>query len=350
MGSSEKDPGYFMVRAMNQTDEQFDLFFKKGVVAVGWSKIDFTAFDVEDLIPAVEEVYYKPSDGYAASVVGKKKNEVRRFRSIEKGDRIVVPCWSSVALACACGKRHYDPAIAKTLDLSNQIEAEYIKEDGEIALVPRANLSEGLQRRLRVRGSAVSDLSEFSDEISALFLDRRLTWNDRLEEQEHQRRADFESRLLENIQGGKTNLAAGGQGLERLVEGLLRAEGYTAKILSKREFPGFADADIVASRSDRFGETWLLVQVKHHQGSTDTWGAEQLKEVRRVAGDRYPGSLLVLVTSGEPDAELESYCEKEDITLIGGQYLVSWIVDRLPTLDPAFHVELGISAVPYLIS
>ncbi len=36
-------------------------------------------------------------------------------------------------------------------------------------------------------------------------------------------------------------------------------EGYKAKILGKRMFPGVADADIVASRADRFGEDLLLV-------------------------------------------------------------------------------------------
>jgi len=80
MGDGEKEPGYYMVRAMSQTDAEFDLFFNKGVVAVGWSEIDFTAFDVEDLIKAVDAAYYGPSEGYTPQVVGKKneRNHVDR--------------------------------------------------------------------------------------------------------------------------------------------------------------------------------------------------------------------------------------------------------------------------------
>jgi hypothetical protein len=66
----DTEHGYYMVRAMRQTKEDFDLFFEKNVVAVGWSHVNFTSS--EDAEALVEQVYY--SDGKTApQVVGKKK-------------------------------------------------------------------------------------------------------------------------------------------------------------------------------------------------------------------------------------------------------------------------------------
>lgn len=46
--------GYYMVRAMGQTEKDFNIFFEGNVVAVGWSKVVFSK--VEDPETLVEQV------------------------------------------------------------------------------------------------------------------------------------------------------------------------------------------------------------------------------------------------------------------------------------------------------
>ncbi len=92
---------FYLVRAMSQSKDDFDVFFKNDVVAVGWSKVDFSKFkSAEELVEEVERVYYSTSET-APQVIGKKKNEARRFKGIKKGDKLVIPYWGAVCLAVA---------------------------------------------------------------------------------------------------------------------------------------------------------------------------------------------------------------------------------------------------------
>lgn len=348
MNEEKSDRGYYMVRAMHQADKHFDLFFKEGVVAIGWSRVDVRNLNSkEEVSEALDRSYDFWSDT-APRVRGKKENEILRFNSIRDGDRIVVPFHSSIALATATSDHRYVPEVRESHDLSNQTFVDYERQDGDIAAVPREELSEGLQRRLRVRGSTVSDLREFADEIESLFQGEEFSWQARMEKEEEKRRRDFRDDLLNNIRDGRTNLKAGGIGLENLVAALLRYDGYQADVLSKATFPGFADADVKASQSDRFGERQLLVQVKHHQGTTGTWGAEQLRSILDEEPAQYSDYQLVLVTTGTMSSELKALCERNDIHYMDGDDLADWIVDHVDTLDANLRRKLGISAVPEL--
>ena len=154
---------------MSQSQDDFDVFFKNNVVAVGWSDVNFSQFDNADsLVTKVSQEYY--SNGASApQVIGKKKNEVRRFKRMKNGDRIVVPFWGAICLAEVetdelYSQQDYDK------DLSNQRSVVYHRsQSGDVVFIPRDKLSEGLQRRLRVRGTTIADLWEFSEEIENLF-------------------------------------------------------------------------------------------------------------------------------------------------------------------------------------
>jgi restriction system protein len=235
-----------------------------------------------------------------------------------------------------------------SLDLSNQRRVDYLRVKGSVVFVPRYELSEGLQRRLRVRGTTVSDLYEFGEEIETLFDKENFGWLSRFEKAQKDLISAFKTKLLQNLREGNTNLEAGGVGLEYLVRELLEIEGYQAQVLSKRAFSEFADADIRASRADRFGEINLLVQVKHHTGITDTWGAKQLAEIHRQQPTKYPDYKLVLVSTAEASDELREMCEKQDIILFTGSDLASWIFEAIPKLDPKTRIKLGMSNVPKL--
>jgi restriction system protein len=341
-------PAYYMVRAMRSAQEDFEVFFRNNVVAVGWSRVDFTAFEsTDELIQAVEKEYY--SDGSTApQVVGKKRNEVRRFKAIEEHDRIVVPYWSSVRLAVAGREGRYSAQDGDSRDLGNQRAVSFVRDAGGGYLtVPRDQLSEGLQRRLRVRGNTVADLSEFVEEVKRLFDgEAYISTIARVQNEQEQR---FRSKLLAIIQDGRSNLRAGGIGLECLVEELLKLDGYVTEVQAKNRFPEIADADIEAVRDDHVKSVKLLVQVKHHRGESGDWGAKQLLHILEAEPDLFSEYELVLVTSGNPSEKLQELCVAKDITLISGTQLVDWVIDSLEHLSPQTKTKLRISNVPQFV-
>lgn len=348
--SNGEGPHCYMVRANKQRDKDFELLFSEGIVGIGYSSTDFTAYDIDELRSLIEKKYF--DDDAAPQYVGRKLNEVERFKSIEAGDRILVPYHGTVALAIAEGELQHDPSVADSNDLSNQHRVEYLRaEDGNVATVPRSDLSEGLERRLRVRGSTVSDLSEFSQEIAKLFEDPSRTWSTRVANEERKTREAIAGELLERIQTGRTGLEAGGRGLEEVVKELLEIEGFNASITGKSTYPSGIDADIRATRSDRFTETELLVQVKHHKGTSDTWGGEQLTELRRyIEEDDLTSPRLVLVTSAAASESLRKLCTNQDIDLLEGADLVDWILDVVQDLRGDTRARLGLTTTPQLVT
>ena len=332
----------YMVRAMDQSDAEYAVFFEQNVVAVGWSEVNFSSYeDIEKLVGAVKTEYY--SDGKTASqVVGKKLNEVRRFKEMRTGGYLVIPYRGAIRLALLREGERYDKA-AQALDLCNQRLVDYLKSGQDYLSVPRSNLSEGLQRRLRVRGTTISDLSEFDMEIEQLFKDPNTSWLSQFTKAENKRMVTWQDRLLKNIRNGRTNLKAGGRGLEELIKCLLDLEGYKAQILSKRRFKDLGDADIEANRSDLFGEQRLLVQVKHHSGQSDAWGAQQLAAILETEKEAFAEHILVLVTTADASSELAQFCQQRDIKLINGVELVKWIYEHIDEVPLECRASLGIS-------
>lgn len=340
------DKGYYLVRAMSQSQEDFDVFFENNVVAVGWSKVNFSQCKNSDLlIKEVGEYYYSDS-GSAPQVIGKKKNECRRFKGMKKGDRIVVPFLGAICLAEVEKEELYSQL---DQDLSNQRKVTYLRDQNEeVVYIPRDKLSEGLQRRLRVRGTTIADLREFSDEIDNLF--KGEDFDSGFNKKRIEAINSFKKQLLKNIQRGKTNLQSGGYGLEKLIKELLEIDGYKAEIQSKQRFSGLSDADIKAEKEDFLLTEKLLVQVKHHSGITGTWGAKQLTEILNSEKDLFSEYRLVLVTSAIPSGDLIKLCENQDIILVSGNDLSEWVFKSLPQLRFDTKKRLSISDIPTLLN
>ncbi len=338
----------YMIRAMGSAREDFQVFFHNNVVAVGWSEIDFTDFkEADELVKAVENEYYSAGNT-APQVVGKKKNEIRRFKGIHDGDRIVVPYWSSVRLAIAGGEERYSSDDGESRDLANQHVVSFVSDaNGGFLTVPREQLSEGLQRRLRVPGSAVADLGEFREEVKHLFHGEAYTST--IARVQNEQEQLFKCKLLTLVQDGTSALRAGGIGLENLVAELLRADGYIADVQARNRFSDIGDADIEATRDDHVTSTKLLIQVKHHRGESDEWGARQLSHILEAQPDLFAEYRLVLVTSGNASGALLNLCDAKDITLITGRQLVDWVTDSLEQLSPKTRSALRISDVPQLV-
>jgi restriction system protein len=317
-------------------------FADKGFVAVGWSKVDFTQYaNAKEIVDAISNIYS----------IGRRANQVHRFVGMKQGDIVVIPLPRTVAIGFVADDNLLYSPENKVKDCSNQRRINFFKDSsGKLAVIPRKSFTEAFQRRIRVQGMTVNDITEFKTQldkaINDLKLGRSFSWSDKASEEIEKLESEFKSILLKNIKDGNTNLQTGGSGLEHLVKELLKAEGYEADVLSKRAFPSFADADVKASKSDRFGQTDLLVQVKHHQGTTGNWGIQQLKEIKNQSQIDYAGYQLVLVTSASVSKDLKEKADEEGITVVDGKGLVDWIFDCLDELADMTKVKLGICEVP----
>ena len=338
------DRKYLMVRAMHSSQADFNIFFKNSVVAVGWSEIDFSEFDkegIEHLLGSVEEEYYN-SDDILPQVVGRQLNQVRRFHNINEGDYIIIPFYNSIRLAVADEKILYDESACAN-DLANQRKVRYQYSGDTYKTIPRDVLSEAFQRRLRVRGSTVSDLYEFKDEIEKLFSQDNYSWTSDFENKENELKTSLKTKLLNKIRSGKTNLKTGGLGLEYLVRELFICEGYKTEVLAKTTFQ-FGDADVYAVKSDKFQETKILIQVKHHNGYTDDWGLKQLSEIK--SSEEYKDCKFVLITSAEISEGVRKNAEDLDIAAMDGNEFVDWLIENLHNLSIETKIKLGLSAIP----
>lgn len=343
-----EERNYYMVRAMNSTEQDFNIFTKKEIVAVGWSDIEFTQYknNGERLKTEVTSRYY--SDAYiAAQVIGRNLAQIRRFCEIKTNDFIIIPYRNKILLAVATGQQFYSEE-DRFADLANQQKVSYQKSSSdELKVVPRNSLSEALQRRLRVRGSIVSDLWEFAGEIENLFAKDAYSYKDDFLEKEQELLAKSKTLLLNNIRIGQTNLQTGGMGLEHLVCELLECEGYEASVCSKKRFPGWADADVEATKDDRFtGTQKILIQVKHHQGISDDHGLNQLLEIQKL--DEYNTNKLVFITTAEIDSSVEEKAGRADIFTMDGSGLIDWIFDNIDNLKEETKQKLRISVIPQI--
>jgi restriction system protein len=320
---------------------------KDDVVGMGWDDLNFCEFDnADEIIRDIVQV--------RKWNIGRKANQIRRFKAIRKGDVLVVPYrGSTVAIGEAMGEELKNPVYCGQ-DGSNQQRVRFLRNAaGEIMLLARSNLSEALQKRLKIR-IVIADLAEFKDEIDTAFAKLKAgeiySWTDGVAQKAQSLEDNFRRQLLINIQRGKTNLRSGGIGLEQLVKELLIIDGFAAVVLGKRTFQGSGDADIKASKTDWLGTNEFLIQVKHHDWQTGRWGQEQLLEIRKLMPEQYRDYRLVLVTSGKVSDDDKIFAKENEITILDGDDLVGWIYESIDKLDPKTKAALGISGIPQLLA
>lgn len=315
-------------------------FVNKDIVAIGWSWVDFTQHtNANEIISVIGQH------------IGRWGNQIRRFVGMKQGDVVVVPLYKSVAIGIATDEMFYS-AENKPNDRSNQRGVKFLKDGkGKPLLIPRTLFDGAFQSRLKNR-ITVSNITEFKaqleEHIRDLNLGKILSSNEKANEKIKKLEDDFKQTLLKNIRNGKTRLQAGGVGLENLVKELLHIHGYEADVLSKRAFSSFADADVIASKSDGFVETKLLVQVKHHHGVASKWGIQQLEEIKNQDKGDYSDYQLMLITSAAVSENLRIYADERDISIIDGDELVNLIFDSINKLSDETKIKLGICEVPQI--
>lgn len=326
------EPRVFLVRSPYELVNQ-------GQAGYGWPQVNFSDFETEEEL--VSTFRTRNID------VGRQLNQIKRFYSIRSGDIVVVPLPRAIAIGYATGTKSYE----KGIDYGeNRIGVNFLthKEDGSILRIARTDLTGAFSSRLKIRMTVVS-LAEFKDEVIGVIERTKsngaTALDSRVQALEEKAQQQLKQQLLQNICDGKTYLESGGYGLEKLVAELLRAEGYDAKILDKATFEGHADADVLAVREDRFSSTTLLVQVKHHGGTTGFHAVRQLEAI-----DEELQAQKWIVTSAKMSQDAKTAAEQQGINVIEGEGLVDWVIEQAGNLSPKTLHKLGISSVPTLLS
>lgn len=305
-------------------------------VGYGWSQMNFSGHvSADDLMGAFREQNIE---------VGRKENQIRRFFNIQQGDLLVVPVNRAILLARATGEKSFS---SETLYGENRIGAEFLRNtDGSLKRVPRNDLPNALETRLKIR-MAIASLDEFAEELEGLYSTLEDGGHSSISSQYEAQNAVLVTKaknaLLKRIQMGETYLASGGEGFERLVMELLELEGYSVHRPSKRHYTGIADVDIEAYRQDWFTQTKLLLQVKHHQGITDAHGIKQLVAINDECAQRW------MITSGYIEADTEIYAESHDVKVMDGEEFVDWLFEQAHRLKITTRSRLGLSDAPVLV-
>ena len=138
---------------------------------------------------------------------------------------------------------------------ANRIGVKFFQnKESEVLYVSRTSLDMNFEQRLKIRTS-IADLNDFKEEIEQIIeqiksgkdYERSTVFANK----EKKAKGDFIQGMLKRMRTGKgLGIAAGGTGLEELIQEIFRAKGYEAFIPPKNKKSAknkhIADVDIVA--------------------------------------------------------------------------------------------------------
>jgi len=316
-----------------------------GFIGYGWMNVKFNTYSsTKNLL----------EQGFEANGInyGRKKKQIKRFFELKKDDIVAVPLSKVIAIGIVEGEKTFDDK-SKLKFSANRIKVNFnLDNNGKIIYVPRKSFTNAFQSRLKIR-QTVADLESFRDEIEEKILEiktgKLLTWDEKFIKKEEEYENTFKRQLLKRLRTGKKlGLAAGGYGLEKLVEELMKINGYKAKIMPKNQSKGIDDIDIRAVKINEITglEEVLLIQVKHHNNNTSGHGINQLAAHKANTDEM---TTKILITTGDVNEQVKEKAEKVKILIIDGESLVDMIYQNLNGFTDESRRKLGIGLMPVLI-
>lgn len=316
---------------------------EKDYIGYGWAKVDFSICD--NVTHVIEKINHNYTDG-----IGRHSNSVKRFFNLSKGDIVIVPLSKAIAIGVVSGEKSFDISLANKKSC-NLISVNFFRTaDGHVLRIPRKSVTNGLESRLKARKSNTS-LLEFKDEINRIVSAIKSKGAYKQETYILEKIAEaenvFKQNLLMSIKQGNTWLSAGGLGLEQLVKELITIEGYTASIQAKNQTSDISDIDILAHRVDRFSESNLMIQVKHHSNTSSNHGLKQLIAFNEFEDNNYQ---KWFITTAEVSEETLYLAQQNNIKVMVGWEFVDWIYENIDSLSQATKHLLGIIETPILLT
>lgn len=310
-------------------------------VGYGWSKANFSEYStISELVQKIKQEYVKG--------IGRSTNRIKRFFNLSEGDIVIVPLTKSIAIGVVSGKKSFDINLTDKKGC-NLVDVNFFRtNDGHILRIPRKSLTNGLESRLKIQSHNIS-LKEFKDEIERIVESISSSGIYKQEsyllEKIAEAEANFKENLLKSLTTGLTWLAAGGDGLELLILELLKIEGYTAKKQAKNQTSDISDIDIKASKIDRFSESNLVFQIKHHSNISSKHGLKQLIAYTDPDDIEYE---KWFITTGNLSESSIQYAKDHNIKVMIGYDLVDWIYENISELSYGTKHQLGIIEIPIL--
>ena len=275
---------------------------KHGLIGIGWGRVknlpeikDWGAFK-----RAIGQAY----DETNPWVLGNTSGSVWRFiHEMNPEDLVLVPDGPKVHICKVEGHPEYSDEYHEQYDLGWYRKAQWEAE------VHRADLGTRLWRRLKARQTCVR-ATDLLDEVEKIRKGEKRGFLNDAKKGAHEAIREALHKSINDY------------GLERLVQSLLRKEGFDVKVLPRNQQKS-GDIDVLAVYSFRFGEIRLGFQVKQHEGRTDKEAVEQVEEALGKEID----AGFVVTTAKSFSAEAEKKAGRLGIVLITEDDLVDWILD-----------------------
>lgn len=308
----------WMVRAGEKAYAIED-FRSKGVVAIGWSDIDWTTYpNREAIIKKIATLY--PDNSEVQHMVA--ANQIERFlREIRVGDRVISydPNNRSYLLGTVNGQPKHQLGLVEELSTTRAVKwgpSEVSRDElsaatrnslGAISTLFRIPEPAAAEIEAKATGAAVPEAAheEESDDVDVF--------------------KDVQARSLEFIKDRLSKLTW--DEMQMLVAGLLRAMGYKTQIS-----PAGADRgrDIIAS-PDGFGfeSPRIVVEVKHRKGQMGS------QEIRSFLGGRHKDDKGLYVSTGgfTKDAQYEADRSSIPTTLMDMDKLALAVTEHYDRFD-----------------
>ncbi|WP_286995108.1 restriction endonuclease, partial [Acinetobacter sp.] len=117
-------------------------------------------------------------------------------------------------------------------------------------------------------------------------------------------------------------------------------------IQSKRQTSNISDIDILARRTDRFSESNLMIQVKHHSNISSSHGLTQLIAFNDFEDIDY--QKWFITTANVSEETLERALQNNIKVMIGSEF-VDWLYQHIDDLSKVTKQQLGIIEIPLLL-
>jgi len=326
---------------------------EKDLVGYGWENVKFENYgDGKDLIKR----------GFKANGIdiGRKRKQIERYQNIKEGDIVVVPVNRAIAIGIATNNKDYEEN-STTPYSANRIIVNFFTKESKVIYVLRSALDMNFEQRLKIR-TTIANLNDFDEEINQVIEQIKAGKNYKrgtvFANKEKKAKDNFIEEMLKRMRTGKgLGIAAGGSGLEELIKEIFQAKGYEAFIPPKNKKNSknkhIADVDIVAYKNGELstkGEL-ILIQAKHHKGTTSDHGVKQLEAMvdysfgknGEFSEDDYAVK-KILITTAKKDIK-----NNNSIQIINGQLFVEWLYENIDLLDKKTKEQLGVSEVPTLV-
>jgi restriction system protein len=343
-----------MIALLRAKKEYIQTLAAEGRVGYGWSDADLTGAESgEECMQRVTDLEYV---NLSSRQYGAYRGQLNILCKLDKGDYLVIPTWGGIHIAIMTAPRllhdrrfYNDPTNSnKVIDQANTLQVEFLEnEDGSLRYFHRDTFTEGLQSRLKFKGT-VNNLDPFKEEILDVIEGKGI--QEKHAESLLVQEKSFKGELLKRLHSGRTFLKSGGRGLELLVKELVELQGYTASIFDKRKFKGIGDADVLAEKSDPIlGDLKLLIQVKHHRNLSGEHMLKQLEAIQINESETWGDYKMVAITTGSiKESYRDKYLSDESsiISILDGESLVDLIYENLSKLSPKTQKSLGVSFHP----